>query len=63
MEVFLGLGSFDPIADHVGPIMAKDVGLFARETAGNGDRATLLEAADRFLHLIGHRREESEGER
>jgi 3-hydroxyisobutyrate dehydrogenase-like beta-hydroxyacid dehydrogenase len=61
MEVFLGLGSFEPIADHVGPIMAKDVGLFARETADVGDRATLLEAADRFLHLIGHPREQSEG--
>lgn len=60
MEVFLGLGSFDPIADHVGPIMAKDVGLFARETADIGDRSTLLAAADRFLHLIGHPRE-SEG--
>ena len=62
MEVFLGLGSFDLIADHVGPVMAKDVGLFARETAGRGNRATLLDAADRFLHLIGHPREEPEGE-
>jgi 3-hydroxyisobutyrate dehydrogenase-like beta-hydroxyacid dehydrogenase len=61
MEVFLGLGSFDAIADHVGPVMAKDVGLFARETAGSADRTTLLEAADRFLHLIGHPREESRG--
>jgi 3-hydroxyisobutyrate dehydrogenase-like beta-hydroxyacid dehydrogenase len=60
MEVFLGLGSFDAIADHVGPIMAKDVGVFARETADTGDRSTLLAAADRFLHLIGHPRE-SEG--
>jgi len=60
MEVFLGLGSFDPIAAHVGPIMAKDVGLFARETAPTGDRTTLLDAADRFLHLIGHPREEPE---
>jgi 3-hydroxyisobutyrate dehydrogenase-like beta-hydroxyacid dehydrogenase len=63
MEVFLGLGSFDPIADHVGPIMAKDVGLFARETADVGDRAILLAAADRFLHLIGHPREQSQGAR
>jgi 3-hydroxyisobutyrate dehydrogenase len=61
MDVFLGLGSFDPIADHVGPIMAKDVGLFARETSGTTDRATVLDAADRFLHLIGHPREEPEG--
>jgi len=60
LEVFLGLGSFEPIADHVGPIMAKDVDLFARETAGDGERATLLEAADRFLRLIGHPRKESE---
>lgn len=63
LEVFLGLGSFDPIADHVGPIMAKDVGLFARETAGDSERATVLDAADRFLHLIGHPREGSEGAR
>src|SRR5437016_503545 len=28
LEVFVGLRSFDAIADHVGPIMAKDIGLF-----------------------------------
>jgi len=56
LEVFVGLGSFDAIADHVGPIMAKDVGLFAAATAAAPDRATLLDPADRFLALVGHPR-------
>jgi 3-hydroxyisobutyrate dehydrogenase-like beta-hydroxyacid dehydrogenase len=56
LEVFVGLGSFDAIADHVGPIMAKDVALFARATDAAADRATLLATADRFLALVGHPR-------
>jgi 3-hydroxyisobutyrate dehydrogenase len=56
LEVFAGLRTFDPIADHVGPIMAKDIALFERETADAPDRAVLLESADRFLHLLGHPR-------
>ncbi len=56
LEVFVGLGSFAAIADHVGPIMAKDISLFARETEGAADRAVLLDSADRFLQLIGHPR-------
>jgi 3-hydroxyisobutyrate dehydrogenase-like beta-hydroxyacid dehydrogenase len=58
LEVFVGLGSFDAIADHVGPIMAKDVGLFAAATATVPDRSTLLGPADRFLTLVGHPRPE-----
>ena len=51
LEVFVGLRSFDAIADHVGPIMAKDIALFERETERAPDRAVLLESADRFLEL------------
>lgn len=57
LEVFVGLRSFDAIADHVGPIMAKDIGLFDHETGGAPDRTTLLESADRFLALLGHPRD------
>jgi 3-hydroxyisobutyrate dehydrogenase-like beta-hydroxyacid dehydrogenase len=57
LEVFAGLRDFAPIADHVGPIMAKDVGLFAAETRGDdADREVMLAAADRFLALLGHSR-------
>ena len=56
LDVFVGLGSFDAIADHVGPIMAKDVGLFEQETRRSPDRTALLDAADRFLALVGHPR-------
>ncbi len=56
LEVFAGLGSFDLIAGQVGPIMSKDVGLFAHETHDAPERAVLLEAADRFLDLLGHPR-------
>jgi 3-hydroxyisobutyrate dehydrogenase len=61
LEVFVGLGSFDAIADHVGPIMSKDIGLFERETENAPDRALLLESADRFLELMGHPRGLAEG--
>lgn len=57
LEVFVGLGSFAPIADHVGPIMAKDVGLFARESRGSAiEPGVLLDAADRLLVLLDHPR-------
>lgn len=56
LEVFVGLGTFDAIAGQVGPIMAKDVELFARATRDATDRATLLGTADRFLALVGHPR-------
>ena len=55
--MFAGLRTFAPIARHVGPIMRKDVGLFAAETRGDtGDRDVLLGAADRFLALLDHPR-------
>jgi len=57
LEVFVGLRSFDAIADHVGPIMAKDIALFEREARPAPDHAVLLESADRFLELLGHPRE------
>ena len=61
LEVFVGLRSFDAIADHVGPIMSKDIGLFDRETERAPDRAVLLESADRFLELLGHPRDLAAG--
>lgn len=57
LEVFVGIGSFDPIAAQVGPIMAKDVALFAHEATGATTPAgPLLDAADRLLALLGHPR-------
>jgi 3-hydroxyisobutyrate dehydrogenase len=57
LEVFVGLRSFAPIADHVGPIMAKDIGLFAQEARGSEvEPGVLLDAADRFLALLDHPR-------
>ncbi|MGZ6886130.1 MAG: NAD(P)-dependent oxidoreductase [Acidimicrobiia bacterium] len=57
LEVFVALGSFDAIAGHVGPIMAKDVGLFASESRDVADDpGVLLGAADRFLALLDHPR-------
>jgi hypothetical protein len=55
--VFVGLGSFDAIADMVGPLLRKDVGLFAGEAAGtDAPSEALLAAADRFLDLVAHPR-------
>ena len=62
LEVFVGLRSFDAIAGHVGPIMSKDMGLFARETADTPDRAVLLQSADRFLQLLGYPRPDPTGD-
>jgi 3-hydroxyisobutyrate dehydrogenase len=61
LEVFTRLRSFDLIAAQVGPIMAKDVGLFAAETEPVADRAMLLASADRFLALLGHPRAVASG--
>ena len=61
LEVFVGLRSFDAIADHVGPIMSKDIGLFEHETSGAPDRAVLLDSADRFLELLGYPRGVADG--
>ena len=59
LEVFVGLRSFDAIADHVGPIMAKDITLFEAATRRAPDRAALLDTADRFLALVGYPRADS----
>jgi len=57
LEVFVGPRSFaGAFADHVGPIMAKDVRLFDQETGRAPDRAMLLAVADRFLALLGYPR-------
>jgi 3-hydroxyisobutyrate dehydrogenase len=62
LEVFVGLRSFDAIADHVGPIMAKDIGLFAHETAdATSEAGVVLGTADRFLALLGHPRPAADG--
>jgi 3-hydroxyisobutyrate dehydrogenase-like beta-hydroxyacid dehydrogenase len=62
LETYLMVGSsFAPIAGHVAPIMAKDIGLFERETAGSPERAVLLDSADRFLDLLGHPRTLAKG--
>jgi len=61
LEVYVGLRSFDAIAGHVGPIMAKDITLFERDTQAAPDRATLLNSADRFLELLGYPRGATEG--
>jgi 3-hydroxyisobutyrate dehydrogenase-like beta-hydroxyacid dehydrogenase len=56
LDVYIAMGSFDVFADQVGPIMSKDVGLFAQETDDAPQRAVLLQAADRFVELLGYRR-------
>jgi 3-hydroxyisobutyrate dehydrogenase len=65
LEVFVGLGSLDVIAEHAGPLLAKDVGLFSRETAPSTEpaREILLAPADRFLALVGRPRSAEEGSR
>ncbi len=57
LDVFVGLGSFDAVAGMIGPIMAKDIGLFAEASPPESERAVLLAAADRFLGLLGHPRD------
>jgi 3-hydroxyisobutyrate dehydrogenase len=63
LEVFVGLGSFEPIAGHLGPLLSKDVGLFDLESLATAgvERAALLTAADRLLALVGHPRAEDGG--
>lgn len=57
LEVLVGLGSLDPIADRAGPLLGKDIGLFAAEAERvDAPSAPLLAAADRFLALVGHSR-------
>jgi hypothetical protein len=63
LEVFVGVGSFEPIAGHLGPLLSKDVGLFGLEPLPSGavERAALLTAADRLLALVGHPRSADRG--
>jgi 3-hydroxyisobutyrate dehydrogenase len=58
LEVFVGLGSFEAIAGHIGPLLSKDVGLLDLEPLPTraDERAALLTAADRLLTLVGHPR-------
>jgi 3-hydroxyisobutyrate dehydrogenase len=58
LEVYVGLGSFDPIADHVGPLLSKDVVHFSRESPPSvaEEGRALVAAADRFLALVDHPR-------
>jgi len=58
LEVFVGLGSLEPIAGHAGPLLSKDVELFSLEPlpAEAAERAALLTAADRLLAIVGHPR-------
>ncbi len=58
LDVFVGLGSLDVIADHAGPLLAKDVALFGREANPSlgPARDVLLAPADRFLALVGRPR-------
>jgi len=63
LEVFVGLGSLEPIAGHLGPLLSKDVGLFSLEPLPTeaAERAALLAAADRLLAVVGHPRSEDRG--
>lgn len=63
LEVFVGLGSLEPIADHAGPLWSKDVGLFSLEPlpTESAERAALLSTADRLLALVGHPRNAGSG--
>jgi 3-hydroxyisobutyrate dehydrogenase len=63
LEVFVGLGSLEAIAGHLGPLLSKDVGLFSLEPlpTKTAERAALLAAADRLLAVVGHPRTEDPG--
>ena len=57
------MGSLDVFAEQVGPIMSKDMKLFAQGTDDTPDRAVLLQAAERFLELLGCGRSVGKGGR
>jgi 3-hydroxyisobutyrate dehydrogenase len=63
LEVFVRLGSLEAIAGHLGPLLAKDVGLFSLEPlpTETAERAALLAGADRLLAVVGHPRSEDGG--
>jgi 3-hydroxyisobutyrate dehydrogenase-like beta-hydroxyacid dehydrogenase len=52
LEVFSMMRTFEPIKGMLGPIMSKDVGLFASEARASSERDVLLATADRFLALL-----------
>ena len=58
LEVYVGLGSLDAIAGHLGPLLSKDVGLFGFEALPEeaAERAALLSAADRLLAVLDYPR-------
>jgi 3-hydroxyisobutyrate dehydrogenase len=58
LDVYVGLGSLDVIAGHLGPLLSKDVGLFSREVlpAESAEQVALLSAADRLLSILDHPR-------
>jgi 3-hydroxyisobutyrate dehydrogenase-like beta-hydroxyacid dehydrogenase len=56
LELFVALGSFDAIAGFVGPLMRKDVALFAKETSGSREQAVVLSPAERYVALLGDAR-------
>ena len=58
LDVYVGLGSLDAIAGHLGPLLSKDVGLFGLEAlpAEGAERVALLSAADRLLSVLDYPR-------
>jgi 3-hydroxyisobutyrate dehydrogenase len=58
LDVYVGLGSLDVIAGHMGPLLSKDVGLFGLESlpATAVEQGALLSAADRLLAILDHPR-------
>jgi 3-hydroxyisobutyrate dehydrogenase-like beta-hydroxyacid dehydrogenase len=61
LQVFARMRTFEPFAEHVGPIMAKDVALFAGEAEETPERAVVLAPADRFLDLVHCPRDTARG--
>ncbi len=62
LDVYVGLGSLDVIAGHIGPLLSKDVGLFGLEAvpAHTVEQEALLSAADRLLAIVDHPRRNDE---
>ncbi len=62
LDVYVGLGSLDVIAGHIGPLLSKDVGLFDLESvpAQTVEQSALVNAADRLLAIVDHPRRNRE---
>ena len=58
LDIYVGLGSLDAIAGHMGPLLSKDVGLFGLEAvpAEAVEQDALLNAADRLLSILDYPR-------